>query len=325
MGHVLAEIAWDPEIRNILGLLVGIVVLFGSVMLIVGTNTGPRTGVLVVLACLFGWMSTMGAIWWMYGIGMKGEASHWRVTEINTGDLTQAQNPLVRKLPDIDQQAKVDAILAAHPDLKAQANPDNKPDHVYSVSELVELMPSIKEEFGLTPTDLNGWRILNPSDKQRGDAQAVADTALIAAKTFGSDTSSASYKVVAVYDIGGKKPLPSDTGDCKLYSPKTYSDCKTRLWDNINTAVVQFTHPEHYAIVQVRAVIPQETQPGQAPPTPKFDESKPLITVVLIRSLGDLRFPGFMVFLIFGVLFGITCNVLHRRDKLEAAHRAAAG
>ncbi len=60
MGHVLAEIAWDPEIRNILGLLVGIVVLFGSVMLIVGSNTGPRTGVLVVLACLFGWLSHHG-------------------------------------------------------------------------------------------------------------------------------------------------------------------------------------------------------------------------------------------------------------------------
>ncbi len=197
---------------------------------------------------------------------------------------------------------------------------------MYSVSELVELQPELKEEFGLTATDLNGWRILNPSDKQRGDAQAVADSALVAAKTFGSDTSSASYKVVAVYDIGGKKPLPADTGDCKLYSPDTYDDCKTRIWDDINSAVVQFTHPAHYAIVQVRAVIPQETVPGQAPPTPQFDQSQPLITVVLTSAASaTCASQGFMVFLIFGVLFGVTCNVLHRRDKLQAAHRAAAG
>jgi hypothetical protein len=322
---VLAEIAWNPEIRNILGLCVGIGVLVGSIILIVSTNTGPRTGLLVVLACLFGWLSTMGAFWWMYGIGMKGEASHWRVVEINSGKLADANNPQARKLPPVDDQAIVDQILAAHPDLKAQANPENKPDKVYSIGELVELDPKLKAEFHLTPTDLGGWRILNPSDKQRGDAQAVADAALVAAKQFGSDTSTASYKVVEAYDIGGKRPLPADTGDCKIYDTGTWDDCKSRIWDDINTAVVQFTHPEHFAIVQVRQVIPQETVPGQAPPTPKFDDTKPIVTVIMIRSLGDLRFPGFMVFVGFGTLFGITCNALHRRDKLEAANRAAAG
>ena len=322
---VLAEIAWNPEIRNILGLCVGIGVLVGSIILIVSTNTGPRTGLLVVLACLFGWMSTMGAFWWMYGIGMKGEASHWRVVEINSGNLAEAQNPLARKLPSVDDQALVDQMLAAHPELKAQANPENKPDKIYSIGELVELDPKLKTEFKLAPSDLGGWRILNPSDKQRGDAQAVADAAIVAAKEFGSDTTTASYKVVEAYDIGGKRPLPADTGDCKIYNTGTWDDCKSRIWDDINTAVVQFTHPEHFAIVQVRQVIPQETLPGQAPPTPKFDDTKPLVTVIMIRSLGDLRFPGFMVFAGFGVLFGITCNALHRRDKLEAANRAAAG
>jgi hypothetical protein len=270
-------------------------------------------------------MATMGAFWWMYGIGMKGEASHWRVVEINVGDLGQAQNPEARKLPKIDEQAVIEKILAAHPDLKAEANPENKPDKVYSISELVELDPNLKAEFGLQPSDLGGWRILNPSDKQRGDAQAVADAAIVAQKLFGSDTSSASYKVVEAYDIGGKRPLPANTGDCKWYSPKTYDDCKSRVWDDINTAVVQFTHPEHFAMVQVQQVVDQETVPGQAPPTPKFDETKPVVSVIMIRSLGDLRFPGFMVFFIFGVLFGLTCNALHRRDKLEAANRAAAG
>ena len=44
-GVVFALVSWDPEIRNILTLGVGIGVLVGSVFLLLSTNTGPRTGV----------------------------------------------------------------------------------------------------------------------------------------------------------------------------------------------------------------------------------------------------------------------------------------
>jgi hypothetical protein len=66
-----------------------------------------------------------------------------------------------------------------------------------------------------------------------------------------------------------------------------------------------------------------ETKPGQAPPTPQLDPKAPVISVVMIRSLGDIRFPGFVVFLVSGILFFITCNTLHRRDKRIARNRAA--
>jgi hypothetical protein len=71
-------------------------------------------------------------------------------------------------------------------------------------------------------------------------------------------------------------------------------------------------------------VIPQQTIPGQAPPTPQVDPSQPVISVVMIRSLGDVRFPGFMTFLISGILFALVCNTLHRKDKIQARNRAAA-
>ena len=45
---------WNPEIRGILFLVVGIVVLMGSVYLLLGTNLGARLGFLVTLAALFG-------------------------------------------------------------------------------------------------------------------------------------------------------------------------------------------------------------------------------------------------------------------------------
>jgi hypothetical protein len=76
--------------------------------------------------------------------------------------------------------------------------------------------------------------------------------------------------------------------------------------------------------VLVQAVVPQVTPPGGAPPTPQLDPKAPLISVIMIRSLGDLRFPAFMVTLVFGVLFFLTCWTLHRRDKLQAANRSAA-
>jgi hypothetical protein len=321
MSAVFAEIAWNPEIRNILALLVGVGVLVGSVLLLVGLNAGPRTGLLVTFASLCGWMMIMGAVWWMYGIGMKGEESHWRAIEINRGDLTQSQNEKARQLPELDEQQIVQKILADHAELKQKVNPENKADKVTSISELVEADPSVLTQYDLGPSNLGGWRILVPSDKQRGDAQAVADAALVAQKVFGS---SAEYKIVEVYDVGGKRQLPATTGDCKWYKPSTYGDCKDRLWDNIYS-FVQFTHPEHFAIVQVQAVVPQATTPGQAPPTPKVDETKPVVSVIMVRSLGDKRFPAFVITLVFGIMFGLTCWTLHRRDKIVAAHRAAVG
>ena len=72
MLSTLLAISWQPELRGIVVVLIAVVVLIGGTYLIVGTNLGARLGVLVVLAGFFGWMMTMGAIWWTYGIGLKG-------------------------------------------------------------------------------------------------------------------------------------------------------------------------------------------------------------------------------------------------------------
>ena len=325
VGTVLADIHWDPEIRNILALSVGIAILVGSVMLLVSTNTGPRTGVLVTLGCLFGWLMLMGLTWWMYGIGMKGEASHWRVVEINRGDLAEAQNPKAAKLPDLDEEALVAQIIAKHPELETAVNPEHKADKVPTIGELVEANPSIKGEFGLEPNSLGGWNILVPSDKQRGDAQAAADAALgpDGQKIF---KAASDYKVLEAYDSGGKNNefrLPSDNACDIRFRDPDLSGCLNRVWNKIEKTI-HITHPEHFAIVQVQAVVPQTTAPGQAPPTPKLDTNAPVYSVIMIRSLGDLRFPGFMMFFIGAVLFVVTCWTLHRRDKLIDRNRAGA-
>jgi hypothetical protein len=320
MSTVLALVSWDPEIRNILALSVGVLILIGSVALLISTNTGPRTGLLVVLATVLGWMTILGLVWWLYSGspaslgGLKGAPSHWRVLNVNIGDLSQDPVHKASQLPAPNQQQVVAEILAAHPELEAKVNPDHIEGKIITIGDLVDADPNLLTEFRLTPADLGGWNLLPTSNAQVGDAQAVADTALVPAAGPKIFSDSASYKVLGAFDIGGKE------NEFKLPDNPTIWD---RVWQNIETAA-HFTHPEHYIIVQVQGVIPQETPPGGKPPTPKLDPTQPVISVVMIRSLGDVRFPGFMTFLMCGILFVIVCNVLHRRDKLAARNRAMA-
>ena len=56
----LAAIAFDPAIRGVLVVMVGVGVLIGSVYLLLATNTGKRLGLLLALAGLTGWLFSMG-------------------------------------------------------------------------------------------------------------------------------------------------------------------------------------------------------------------------------------------------------------------------
>ncbi len=90
----LIALSWKPEMRGIVLVLVGFVVLCGSVYLLVATNIGARMGFLLALGGLFGWMFVMGAIWWVYGIGMQGRQPTWEpadpVAIVKDGDLLGA-------------------------------------------------------------------------------------------------------------------------------------------------------------------------------------------------------------------------------------------
>jgi len=331
----IALISWDPEIRNILSLGVGIAILVGSVVLLLSTNTGPRTGILIGLASLLGWMTIMGLIWWMYSGspaslgGMKGMPPHWRVVDVNIGDLHASPNAHAAALPTINESKTVAEILSKHPELEPKVNPEHKPDKVPTIGELVEVDPALADEFHLTADDLAGWHLLVPSNPERGDAQAIADAELGASgkKVFADNSQ---YKVLEAYDIGGKEndyPVP-EHAICHGANPLSSggpSPFNVGCWHHVANwfATTFHTNPEHFAIVQVQAVIPQVTPPGGTPPIPKVDPNAPVITVVMIRSPGDVRFPGFVLFSVGGILFGITCNTLHRRDKRMAQARAA--
>ena len=98
----LLAINWEPELRGIVIVAIAVGVLIGGTYLVVGTNLGARLGFLVVLAGLFGWMATMGVIWWTYGIGLKGREPTWQpaepVTIVREASLLQGSEILEQPL-----------------------------------------------------------------------------------------------------------------------------------------------------------------------------------------------------------------------------------
>jgi hypothetical protein len=243
------EITWDPGLRGILVVLIGITVLMGSIYALLSTNVGARVGILVAVAGLSGWMLLMGIVWAIYGIGYKGPIPSWKVEEMVVSTSST----------DLDS-ARLDA---AH--------------------------------------DLSTWKELAADDPRRGEAQAAASAALVAAGSPAAELykTEADFKVVDAFDKGGKTK-------------------------NLFNNWVPGPHPVHYSIIQVQGVKAVEVPFGAAPPPAEVDPSKDVVSVILVRDLGALRLPSVSLVIFSGIIFGVTCNALHRRDKAVAAARAAA-
>ena len=77
-------IGWEPELRGLLTVVIGVVVFIGSIYTINMTNLGARLAFLVTLTGLAGWMMLMGIVWWIYGIGLKGPDPTWDGVAGNT-------------------------------------------------------------------------------------------------------------------------------------------------------------------------------------------------------------------------------------------------
>jgi hypothetical protein len=277
--HVLAGIAWDPQIRAFLTLAVGVTVLLGSIYLLLATNVGVRLGFLMAATAFWGWLFVMGCVWWMYGtVGMLGTLNHWEVKEVDYPTLDNAALAEARPLdtshmPPIDQLNKEDETGV----LKVQ---------------------DANQPF------LHGWRILPESNPSFGDAKATVDE-YFAANPIPDLNIKGAEDYVAQYSFerGGKDILPQNPSRWDRISNKL----KKTFW--------QIKNPPHYAIVQVQPVLAQVAQPGQAPPLPKADPKAPIVNVVMERNLGQRRGPGALLAISSGIMFGLLCNALHRRDK----------
>jgi hypothetical protein len=297
--NLLAGIGWDPQIRGILSVLVGVAVLMGSVYLLLGTNVGNRLGFMLALTAFFGWMVIMGLFWWIQpsATGPAGSVPSWVVTEVNYGDLEQANLPQAHELD-------VDAAVAA-----------GLPGPAEFRQATAAQIEEIEEKVDETP---GPWRVVAESDKIFGEAKAVVDTELANGNYVGlnaGDTIDSTDDYVSVYtfDMGGKPLRPSDS-------------VVDRVTNRI-TNTLRITHPPHYLILQVcpstadtRA---EAALPGNPPPTPVCDESAETISVIMERDIGNRRFPAAMITLGCGIVFGLLCYMLHVRDRRVTEHLAA--
>jgi hypothetical protein len=316
MLNLLAAIQFDPNIRGVLVVMVGVTVLIGSVFLLLATNTGIRNGFLIAMTALFGWMFTMGGVWWIYGIGLKGRDPSWVTTEVNysrSGSLiTEAAQslPPEAKLPD--PQEFLQSYLDKNPELAKEIQKTEGEGYVAkSLTKAVTVAPNLKEKLD---AKLGGWSILPESDARRGDAAAAADATMIADQVFGPTTTSADYTIKNVYFYGGKSGAEPET-------VKGERGLLDKAWRRIQT-IFEPKNPTLYAAVTLQKNVPQIVAPGEAPPPPKIDPNADVITVIMTRNLGNKRQIPAMFCIFNGIIFAVLAWMLHSRDKRAMRTRA---
>jgi hypothetical protein len=305
------EWTWDPGFRGILTVAVSVAVLMGGTWLIIATNTGARLGFLLALTAFCGWMAVMGVVWTMYGIGWKGKTPTWEVVDVVRSEpgsgAVESRIDVARSLPlpeDLDEQfGSPVEIRDASEELTTLFPPDQRDP---SLGDLVSVDEELRDQIN---ESVDPWRILETSNKYTGETQASVSAAL-GPDGKGFFDSSADYVVIDSYLTGGKAPRDGDG----IVSRAQYKVTRTL---NINPDTF-------YAVVQLQPAIPQTVKPGQAPPTPVRDEAAPIYSVVLERvDQGLLRRPQMLMTLFMTIVTAILCWMLHRRDKLSQAQRAA--
>lgn len=166
MLSTLLAVNWEPELRGALTVIIGAAVWMGSVYLILGTNLGARLGFIVSLTGLAGWMALMGAIWWMYGIGLQGDLPSWQAVE---GRTVIQEVDLLNQAGVLDDRIDVDETT--DPDVASAAVADQ--------------------------LDSQGWAVVDQSSPAFGQAQAAAAVFLEEEGAFDAGE----FEVTAIYEV----------------------------------------------------------------------------------------------------------------------------
>ena len=175
----LLAIGWEPELRGLLTVIIGFVILCGSVYGIMATNMGTRLAFLVAAAGLAGWLMLMGIVWMIYGIGLRGPDPTWQAV------------PGAGVLRDVDALGSA-GVLDPNADVPEDA----------TATESAEVVRD-------TVLD-QGWIVLDTASPAFGQAQAAATELLIEEGAFAAGQ----FEIVEVFDTGGERyPKINDSLD----------------------------------------------------------------------------------------------------------------
>ena len=175
----LLAIGWEPELRGLLTVIIGVVILCGSVYGIMATNMGSRLAFLVAATALAGWMMLMGIVWMIYGIGLRGPDPTWQA------------------VPGAGVLQEVSALGSA-----GVLNPNAV---VPDGATAVESADAVRDTF----LD-QGWMVLDKASPAFGQAQAGATELLVEEGAFAAGQ----FEIIEVFDIGGERyPKINDSLD----------------------------------------------------------------------------------------------------------------
>lgn len=79
---------------------------------------------------------------------------------------------------------------------------------------------------------------------------------------------------------------------------------------------IAFWHEPKYAVVEVQQVLSEPNGFTDVPRKTAIDANGTNVRILMERDLGSRRFPTFVFGVGFGLLFGLTCYHLHRRERL---------
>jgi len=359
---MLAAIAFDPTIRGILVVVVGTVVLVGSIYLIVATNTGIRAGLLIILAGLFGWMFLMGTVWWIYGIGLKGRDPSWMPVELNYDRKAPVDTAVVKDLPAPETLPDAKELMDDHPLLLAVAKASEgkswdaesltdvvttatglavtKPGDVTSTidpglkknaSDFLADHPEVAAELS-GPADEVAAKIVTEAKRVRASIEDRLNgwCLLSETDTRRGETVAASDAAMAAENALGDPTSSSSYivrdvffhGGKEPCTPITERSIWARAWHRVATTF-EVKNPKLYGVVTMVKAKQLPTLPGQTPPAPQAEEGTSTVSMIMLRNLGNRRLLPFVFTLINFLLFAVVASQLHVRDKRAMAAKAA--
>ena len=307
--------------------------------MILATNHGVRLGALIAFTGFFAWMVIMGSFWWIRGIGFVGDTVSWQVLDYNRDDISQSSVERARTLPDParlqglglqvaqaglaagveemqeflvepDPEAETFAAMTADEFLEEELLQQARNEST-TLSQVMSVAPDFVEQAevdGLIP-DLDGWRVFTSGEA--GEAQAAVSAEIINEDAFDFD-SATEFKFLDAFNVGGKPRIGRDNDlNCTFCV-----DNLERGWLWITNSA-RIKNPTEYAVVQLQAISEEAliTEEGQPPRFPEVDPDAQIISVVLVRELGNLRFPPAMVTLGSLLIFTALAYVLHASDR----------
>jgi len=175
----LLAIGWEPELRGLLTVIIGFVILCGSVYGIMATNMGTRLAFLVAATALAGWLMLMGIVWMIYGIGLRGPDPTWQAV------------PGAGVLQDVNALGAA-GVLDPNADV---------PDDVTAAESAEIVRDTFLEQ---------DWVVLDTASPAFGQAQAAATEFLVEEGAFAAGQ----FEIVEVFDTGGERyPKINDSLD----------------------------------------------------------------------------------------------------------------